>query len=373
MAPYALSRLTRRPPACREAWIGHHRAHAASAWRVSGLESAGVLVVDGAGEREATSLYEGRDGELELIATEPRENSLGLLYRTVSDALGMGWWGEGKTMGLAPYGTVRDEYASILHVSERGYRVDIGRARRLVRGLAEPETPTQKAKDIAATLQHLLERAVVALVHRLRESVGTRDLCLTGGVALNCSANRAVLDEGDVGRLFIQPAAHDAGGALGAALEAAYDAEGTRFPRMTTAFLGPGLDPSETREACRDTGLATEVCSDPAGSVAELLADGRVGAVVNGRSEFGPRALGNRSIVADPRERSMHERVNRIKGREGWRPLAPALPLARAPAFLEEAEASPFMLLNFTIREERRDEVPAVVHVDGTAPDSVPR
>jgi carbamoyltransferase len=206
----------------------------------------------------------------------------------------------------------------------------------------------------------------LALVDELYDRTGLRDLCLAGGVALNCSMNGRILASGRVGGLFVQPAAGDAGCSLGAALLAAAEG-GEPAWRMEHASLGPGTDDDEAERALREAGLVFERVDDPAAAAAELVADGLVVGWAQGRLEFGPRALGNRSILADPRDPDMHRRVNEAKQREQWRPLAPSVLEEEAGEWFELGSPSPFMLLAVPVREERRAEVPAVVHVDGTA------
>ena len=346
--------------------VPHHTAHAASAYYASGFDHAAVLVMDGAGERDSTSLFVGRGRELELMERLPISGSLGLLYDQVTQILGMGQFGEGKTMGLAPYGRYDSDLGPM--TSYRRGRMVINNDRiRAARRLTRHEGKlTEEHKDLAATLQTDLEQAALALADHIYDRTGLRRLCLAGGVTLNCSMNGKLLASEHVREVFIQPAANDAGCSVGAALLVAAE-EGERAWTMAHPYLGPGIDGDEAERVLREEGFDTERVEDPAAVAAELLADGKVIGWIQGALEFGPRALGNRSVLADPRDRAMHTRVNEVKRREQWRPLAPSILTEETGKWFDRNDPSPFMLLTYGVREERRDEVPAIVHVDGTA------
>jgi carbamoyltransferase len=269
-------------------------------------------------------------------------------------------------MGLAAYGTPREELVRMVEVGRHDYRVRLDRVEGLVRRVRYSGEPTRAQQDLAASLQAALERAAIEMADCLHDATGLRDLCLAGGVALNCSMNGALLRTPLVERIYVQPAASDAGTALGAAYQLCWE-EGIQVRPLDTAALGPEYGDEEVDAALEAEGLRSERVDDPAAVAAELVASGEVIGWFQGRMEFGPRALGQRSILADPTDPSMHDRVNRLKRREMWRPLAPSVLLEREADWFEFAAPSPFMNVSLPVREERRAAVPAVTHVDGTA------
>ena len=345
--------------------VRHHLAHASSAYRASGFGKANILVMDGSGEKYSTSLFVG-DGEIEPVKDIAESNSMGILYTFISLVLGLGRFGQGKTMGLAPYGTPRPEYVKMVEVLHHDYNIRMDRVRELARHIRYGGEPTKEHQDIAASLQEALERVAIEMVDCLHETSGYKDLCLAGGVVLNCSMNGVLLRTPMVDRVFVQPAASDAGTTLGAAFQLCYE-EGVQVETMITAALGPSYHDDAIARALADEGLAAEPVDDPASTAAVLIAEGKVIGWYQGRLEFGPRALGQRSILADPTDPDMHDRVNRIKNREMWRPLAPSVLIEHLPEYFESDHPSPFMILTCPVREEKQDEIPAVTHVDGSA------
>ncbi|RME46400.1 MAG: carbamoyl transferase, partial [Deltaproteobacteria bacterium] len=245
-------------------------------------------------------------------------------------------------------------------------------SRRFVEAFGEPRPPggpvTQRDRDLAASLQACLEETVLHLCRHLARRTGASKLCLAGGVALNSQMNARILASGIFEELFILPAAGDPGTALGAALLAAYHVAGVRrsFP-LVTPFLGPAYEKARCRAALSQAGLPFREVADAPAEAARLLAAGKIVGWFQERLEFGPRALGNRSILADPRDPAMKARLNaRIKGREPFRPFAPAILAERVSEFFVRPTLSPYMLLVETIRPEKRGLIPAVVHHDGT-------
>jgi carbamoyltransferase len=348
--------------------VNHHLAHAASAFYPSGFDDAAVVVLDGMGDVSPTTVWEGRGDQLRLgsMVQDPHE-SLGILYRTISLALGFSFMDAGKTMGLAAHGEPREPFLSMLRPAGRGYRIDWD----VVRAIGEQHLGhrgelTDVHRDVAASLQHQLERVGVALARGAMELTGSRRICLAGGVALNCNMNSRILLEAGVDELYVQPGAMDMGCALGAALVAA-QRSGDEPSREFSVYSGPGVDDGEVEAALKRHGLRYEKVEDPAAAAADMLARRHIVGWVQGPMEFGPRALGSRSIVANPDRLATRDRVNQLKKREAWRPLAPAVLEERLQEWMPRAVRSPYMTLTFDFLPEQARRVPAVVHEDGSA------
>ncbi len=382
----------------------HHLSHAASAFFPSPFAEAAVVTLDGVGEWATTTVGVGEGGGLSLLSEIEFPHSLGLLYSAFTFFCGFEVLdGEYKLMGLAPYGeprfvqAIRDELIDLrddgsfrLNLDCFGYLsgdvMTNARFARLFGG--PPRTPeseiTQREKDLARSVQEVTEEAVLRIARHARELTGKRSLCMAGGVALNCVANGRLLGAGVFDDLWIQPAAGDAGGALGAAFAVHHGALGGRrdAPRdeMRGALLGPCFSTGEMKAALDAHRLSYETIDDDhawAERVAALVASEKVVGLFQGRMEFGPRALGNRSIVADPRSPAMQSVLNRkIKRRESFRPFAPSVLEDRAGDWFDLDRASPYML---RVAPVRGDGLPAVTHVDGSArvqtvgPDDNPR
>jgi carbamoyltransferase len=370
-------------------FVNHHLAHAISAYAYSGFADAAVLVIDGRGAWEATSLWHGRNGRLEHKWTIPWPNSLGLYYAQFTHFLGFTPYSdEWKVMGLAPYGEPGISLREFLVPEENPYRV----ASRLLLGeqsapLAAIESRfgprrvpeaelTATHKNLAFAVQDSCEVAMLTLARAATAQTGTRNLCLAGGVALNSKANGRILTSGTVDRIFVQPAAGDDGACLGAVLAPQFDSGGELpLHTMRDAYLGPATSDAEIETALQTYKIRTTHLSDPAATAAELLAEGKILGWFQGRMEFGPRALGGRSILADPRDPEMTAKVNNaVKFRESWRPFAPSMLAECAGEYIELAADSPFMILTAQVRPEKRHVIPAVTHVDGsTRPQTVER
>lgn len=393
----------------------HHESHAASAFYPSPFTRAAFLTADGVGEWATTS-YGTADGSSLRIAAELHfPHSLGLLYSAFTYFCGFRVnSGEYKLMGLAPYGeprfadTIRRELIDLkpdgsfrLNMDYFTYPVGLTmtgkKFERLFDGpRREPEGPfTQREMDLAASVQAVTEEAVLNLARHVHRETGEKNLCLAGGVALNCVANGRLLREGPFDKIWIQPAAGDAGGALGAALMAYYERSGAARlvnpdDDMQGTYLGPGFSPEQIEDVLAREGLPAERLSEDEllGRTADLLAAGQVVGWFQGRAEFGPRALGHRSILADARGRDMQRVVNlKIKFRESFRPFAPSVLDERAPEFFDldpsagsgQGAESPYMLLVAPVhgaetggdgldrRHHTDSPVPAVTHVDGSA------
>ena len=386
----------------------HHQSHAASAFYPSPFREAVVLTMDGVGEWATTSAAVGRGRSLEVIRELHFPHSLGLLYSAFTYYTGFRVnSGEYKVMGLAPYGEPAFAQAildNLIDLKPDGtFRLDLdyfgfctglemtnARFDALFGGpVRAPSEPLAKRHmDLAASVQAVVEEAVLRLTRSLRKETGLPNLCMAGGVALNCVANGKVLRDGRFDGIWIQPAAGDAGGALGAALAVSHglfdeprptaperrssDGAGTggtdateraagptsaRADAMQGAFLGPEFAPDEVRAALDEAGARYQRLEADAliGTTAEALTDGKVVGWFQGRMEFGPRALGARSILADPRRPQMQKTLNlKIKFRESFRPFAPSVLRSDAAAWFEMDEDSPYMLLVADVRPERR-------------------
>lgn len=368
----------------------HHESHAASAFHPSGFDEAAVLTVDGVGEEATTGIWRAKGEAIECIETMAFPHSLGLFYAAMTAWLGFEVNdGEYKVMGLAAYGRDRfaDEVRELLRISSDGsYELalhyfarhtdpELGFSpalERLFGPRRDPGRPwdlstreDRRSADVAASVQRGLEVALVALARRARRRTGASNLCMAGGVALNAVANARILRESGFSRVFVQPAAGDAGGAIGAALIGAKRAGDRVSRRMTTAALGVGLDRDRARRTAEAMGLRSRAID--AAEIAELVARGKIVALASGRMEFGPRALGQRSILADPREPSMRERLNRaVKKREPFRPFAPAVIDDVAERWFDgvDPDMAPFMT---SVARVTGEGLPAITHVDGTA------
>jgi carbamoyltransferase len=354
----------------RARFVRHHVAHAASAGLAAGPPECAVLVCDGRGEQD--SFLGGRysDGQLEILATQPLPHSLGLLYEDLTAHLGfLRSSDEYKVMALASYGQPRflDQIREQVRPVPGGFRtdpMDWGE-------LAPPRPPggelTGAHADLAASVQRRLEEVLLTLAGELHARTGDRVLAMAGGTALNCVANTVLHERGPFEEVWVQPAAGDAGTALGAALQIAAD-KGEPAWSMTGAGLGRGFTDAEVEAALRTARVPFERPPDLAGAVADVLAGDGVVAWFQGRSEYGPRALGHRSLLAHPGRRANLDRLNDVKGREKFRPVAPMVLADRAAGIFSRGPLpSPYMLFVHDVAPDWRDRIPAVVHVDGTA------
>jgi carbamoyltransferase len=369
------------PTRAQTRFVQHHIAHALSTYALSGFKEATVVVIDGRGAWEATSIWHGRDGALEHVQTIQWPNSLGVFYAEFTHYLGFQKNSdEWKVMGLAPYGTPGVNLREFIIPDDSPYWINsrrlLGRSGNDVSGIEEllgprrePESEIdQRCKDLAFAVQDACETAMMQVVRLAIEKTGCRNLCLAGGVALNSKANGKIFASGMVDNIFIQPASADDGVALGAALAPYLETDHcVPVHKMRQAYLGPEYSAEEIARVLQTYKLRHTRLSDPANTGAELLADGKIIGWFQGRAEFGPRALGNRSILADPRDPEMKDKVNNaVKFRESWRPFAPSLPTEAVSDYVEKPCDSPFMILTFQVRDDKRDVIPAVTHLDGS-------
>lgn len=394
----------------------HHLSHAASAFFPSPFESAAVLTMDGVGEWATTSLSIGRGSSLLLQKEIKFPHSLGLLYSAFTYYAGFKVnSGEYKLMGLAPYGNPKYEkliWENLIELKEDGsFRLDMSyfnyctgdtmtseKFHSLFQGPPrQPESPlTQREMDIAASIQKVLELVVLRMVKNIAEETGEKNLCLAGGVALNCVANGKIVQSGYFENVWVQPAAGDAGGALGAALAVHYLmlgqsrqlVDGQDF--MAGSYLGPEFNEQDVTSALKVIGADFAILNqqEMIDTTAEALASGKAVGWMQGRMEFGPRALGNRSILADPRSPDTQKVLNlKVKFRESFRPFAPSILMQDLQEWFALNSKSPYMLINANVSEAKRVEVspqsealfgisklnvprsivPAVTHVDYSA------
>lgn len=406
---------------CKEAelppllFTEHHQAHAASAFFPSPFEKAAVLCMDGVGEWATTSVWLGEGNQLTPLWEMNFPHSLGMLYSAFTYYTGFKVnSGEYKLMGLAPYG--EPKYVDLIldkliDLKEDGtFRMDMqyfnyatgltmtnDRFAALFGGPArQPESPiSQKEMDIARSIQAVTEEIVLRLGRTVHRELGVDHLCLAGGVALNCVSNGRLLREGPFKEIWIQPAAGDAGGAIGCALAAFYAKSGAaRVPEasdsMQGSYLGPRFAADEIRRQLDEYGAVYRELDDTEffDRVSDVLADEKVVGWFQGRMEFGPRALGGRSIIGDPRSRNMQSVMNlKIKYRESFRPFAPSVRAEKVGEWFEQDSASPYMLIVAPVREDKRiamtaeeeklfgidklnvprSQIPAVTHVDYSA------
>ncbi|MBL8863785.1 MAG: carbamoyltransferase [Planctomycetes bacterium] len=376
------------------AYVPHHRAHAASAFFTSGWDEAAILIVDGSGETESTTIWDGRGLDIRRLEKISFPNSLGEFYAAFTEFCGFDIYSqEGKLMGLAAYGgpdpALEQLFARVFRVEPEGYRVDprytidgphsFGYAfsDALVELFGEPRgrngALTDRHRNIAWHAQDLLEKGAIEMAKKAVRLTGKRRLCLSGGVGMNCKMNGAVLLSGVVDDLYVLPASNDAGVALGAAMERArIGGDDPRF-QLRHAYYGPQYDDAQIERDLKVVKAPYERLDVE--KVVDLLTQKNVVGLYTGRNEFGARALGARSILADPRHKDMLDIVNaNVKFREGWRPFAPVILAGHEQDWFVDGRESRYMMKAFQVRPEKAAAIPAVVHVDGTCrPQSITR
>jgi carbamoyltransferase len=370
------------PTKAKMRFVDHHLAHAISAYAYSGFDDAAVVVMDGRGAWEATTIWSGHNGRLQPVLMIPFPDSVGYFYSEFTQFLGFQRNSdEWKVMGLAPYGKPGVDLSPFIDLKTVPYRVHtkqlvsngatpFARMTALLGPARAPESEiAERHKDIAFAVQDACEIAMMNVVRMAVEKTACRNICLAGGVALNSKANGKIAASGLVDRMFVQAAASDDGVALGAALAPYLDHNG-KLPNkpMRHGYWGPAFDDEAIESVLRTYKLRYTRLADPASTAAELLSVGKILGWFQGRMEFGPRALGSRSILADPRDPEMNAKVNNaVKFREWWRPFAPSFKKEAAGEYLESATDSPFMILTAQVRPDKRSQIPSVTHVDGSA------
>lgn len=375
----------------RIAFPEHHQSHAASAFFPSPFQQAAILTVDGVGEWATTTLGVGNGNEVELVKQLKFPNSLGLLYAAFTAFCGFRVnSGEGKLMGLAPYGTpnhvdtIFDQIVDVkpdgsIRLNQNFFNYCAGDSMTsskfdsLFGGPPRlPDSPiTQREKDLAASIQVVTEVILLKMVNYLHELTGMQNLCIAGGVGLNCVANGRIIREGPFKNVWIQPASGDSGGSIGAALLTWYQLLGNDrlTEEMHTPFLGPGTTDEKAKDFFNNVGAVYhehQRNEELFAEVTDRLEAQEIVGWFQGRMEFGPRALGNRSILADPRSNGMQDRLNhKIKFRESFRPFAPVVIAERCQEWFGIDRPSPYMLVAASVNQPTT--VPAITHVDGSA------
>ncbi len=375
-------------------YLDHHRCHMASAFFASPFEQATILVFDGAGEEASTTLAVGSGTRLQILRSIPWPHSLGHFYSTMTGFLGFTMLdGEYKLMGLAPYGKPEhfpfirknmlvtdapgsyrlnhafvDYHAALQGKFPRALREMFGNPRQ------HDSAPfTDRHREIAASTQAAFEDVVQDLARWAFQEGGRQDnLAIAGGCSLNCAANGRLLREGPFDRIYVPPAPHDAGCTVGAALLVYHEVLGhPRQFEMTHAYYGPEYGEAEIGQALQAQGIETQPIADEEALLAktvDLLTSGSVVGWFQGAMEFGPRALGARSFLADPRHESIRDTINaKIKKRELFRPFAPSVKEEAAAEYFHGSQQSPFMTLTLPVHAHQRDRIPAVTHIDGSA------
>lgn len=381
-------------------FVEHHRAHLASAFFASPFEQAAVISIDGFGDFSSVMWGLGRGNRIDVKGSVAFPHSLGLFYTAFTQFLGFPKYGdEYKMMGLSAYGepTFAEQIRKIVHTTGDQCRLNLDYfthhnkgvdmtwyggepvlgqvfSPKVINVFGPPRVPRseiqQRDMDLAASTQAVLEENYFALLHYVQKQTGMRHVCLAGGVALNCVANGMIFERTDFQDVYVQPAAHDAGTSIGAALYVHH--QELKFPRrfeMRHVYYGPEYSDSEILRDLEAVGFTYHKLTQPEliESTVEAIAEGKIVGWFQGRMEFGPRALGNRSILADPRRRDMKEILNsRIKYREPFRPFCPSILAERVGEYFETDYPSPFMLMAYKIKPQKREQIPAVTHGDGT-------
>ncbi|OGW97037.1 MAG: hypothetical protein A2Y04_02510 [Omnitrophica WOR_2 bacterium GWC2_45_7] len=368
-------------------YVDHHLAHAAIGFYPSGFQEAAILSVDGFGEKDCVMFARGRGQRIEPFFRQEFPHSLGCFYLTMTEFLGFTPNSdEWKVMGASSYGRPEVYYETLLSLfkfKEMGFELDlnyfnfynfhrplnysskllelIGPARR------SGEEMTQRHFDIAAATQKVAETVLFRLAAQLYEKAGLDRLCFSGGVAMNSVLNGKIVTHSPFKDVYIPFSPDDSGGSIGAALYVAHHLKGMPRQEWTHNYLGPAYAQEEILGELKKFGLTYEVSPDPAKEAAEALCAGKIIGWFQGALEFGDRALGNRSILADPRKPEMKDAVNiKVKFREEFRPFAPSILEECLEEYFEEARPTPFMEKVFTVKENKREDIPAVVHVDGS-------
>jgi len=390
-AQYVAGMRSLRGPNTQLHFMDHHEAHAASSFLVSPFDDAAILSIDYVGEWNSTWGGAGSGNVIKPAFTKGYTDSLGVVYTALTDYLGfLRASDEYKVMGLASYGEPEyaDEFSRIIQERPGGdYAIDRSwfqchyrpgsrdgyMSKKFIDRFGpkreKPEPVEDRHRNIAASLQHVLEVTALRMVDRLHAETQSDNLCLSGGVALNCAMNGRIARDSAFENFFVQPAAGDDGIAIGAAyqLHRRLNPNATRV-EMKDARLGPEYSNEDIAAFLDLAKIPYERTPNIAESTADLLAEGAIIGWFQGRMEFGPRALGARSIIADPTREDMRDLINKyVKHREEFRPFAPSCLREKAGDYFEGAFDSPFMLFVFNVRSEMRDRIPAVTHVDGTA------
>lgn len=388
-----LQRIGIEPRKIKFVPVEHHLAHASSAYHLSGYKDAAIMSIDGVGEYCTTWFGYGKGGEIHCLKEFYAPDSLGGMYGAVTEFLGFEMLdGEFKVMGMAAYGNAKKfDIRPLIDWDERGFKINTklvncigwrrykrdGQGAFFAQRLVDLWGPARQGDaidepyiHIAAAVQQTLEEIILGLTDSyLGEHIAhTKRLCYAGGVALNVKCNKRLIEFlGEDGELFVQPAASDAGSALGAATYAAHKL-GDAIHAMSSAYLGPGYSNNEIETVLQQRRIQHEKPASITDVVSDLLARGEVVAWFQGRMEFGPRALGNRSILGNPSMKGVSDLINaQIKYRERWRPFCPSILDRAAPEILQSTHPSPYMTFTFDVAEKWKSRIKEIVHIDGTA------
>ena len=377
--PHHLQRRFRGAVSLDKKWlfVNHHIAHAASAYYPSPYEKAAVLTLDGRGEKATTGYFRGDGNLMTELGTVDMPHSLGMLYEKITSYLGfLHSSDEYKVMALASYGkpVYIEKFQSVIHVGEDGdYTIDDFDPEEWWGISRTKDDPFDEIHfDIAHSLQKVLEETVLKLVHWLYTKADSENLCMAGGVALNCVMNAVIRDKGPFKNVWVQPAAGDSGTALGAALWVDVNLNAHRSDTRYTAVMdhvywGPAYTDDEIEKFMIWSKTPYRKLQNVAKETAAILADNKIIAWYQGRMEFGPRSLGSRSILASPIPPEMQTKLNDIKDREDFRPVAPVVLEEDVTDWFVGGDFSPFMLFVYPVREDKAAKIPAVRHTDGTA------
>jgi carbamoyltransferase len=384
--PAAVGEVLGQDVSERWVWVGHEVAHAASAYYASPFADAAVLSIDGIGEHGTGLLAHGRGSELEILQVFPYPHSLGFVWEKLSKFVGLDEYSAPKLMALAAFASdslYHSDLDELMPVGPSGFEVDSESFRFRVEEYGPLEDrfgPRRREGEridfrdaaVASALQHQTEKVLLGLAEQLKQQTGSDNLCLAGGVALNCVAMGRLLNEGPFDGVFVQPLAHDGGGSVGAALWVAHNRAGvTERWTMEDPYLGPSYDDADIEAALEGKPVEVTRVDDPAPEVARAIADGLIVGWFNGPAEVGPRALGARSILGDPRKPGTKELINlKAKHREYFRPFAPSALEEHVHEWFvlqRDSLSERFMSFAVDVQPDKHHLVPAILHVDGTS------
>lgn len=365
--------MTLDPSLSKSIFLDHHLCHASSTFRCSGFDQALILTIDGEGDSVSTTMFIGEFNEIKKIASFPANQSLGHFYTSVTKTLGLGSFGaEGKTMGLSNYGSLDSSIIdkNIIKKTNLGYIINDNYNEILLNYKRYGSDISDEHKNLAATAQYLLEDTIIHLIKLARKEYEFTNVCIAGGVGLNCLTNSKISKLDFVKNVFIQPAANDAGTSIGAALEVFYQKNSINIKSIaiTNVYYGPEYSNDDIKSILEEYKIKYEYIENICDIASDMLVDGKIIGWFQGKMEFGPRALGNRSILANPSIKGINDLINKkIKHRELWRPFAPAILESQGNEYFYDFFPSPFMTFTFNIKENKINDIPAVAHIDGSA------
>jgi len=354
-------------------FLNHHLCHASSAFRCSGFNKSLILTIDGEGDSISTGVFMGDNNEILPITSFPAKQSLGHFYSSVTKTIGLGELGaEGKTMGLSNYGSIDYNFIdkNIIQKTNFGYVLRENYDKILSSYKRYTGEIQDKHKNLAATAQYLIEDTILHIIKLLKKDYDFENVCIAGGVGLNCLTNSKIAELDFIKKVFVQPAANDAGTSLGAALEAYYQKSNieSNLNPITHVYYGPEYSNDEIKAILEECNIKYRYIEDICNVASDMLVSGKIIGWFQEKMEFGPRALGNRSILANPKIKGINDIINeKIKHREKWRPFAPVIMEEYGEEYFCNFFPSPFMTFTFNIQKDKIDQIPAVAHVDGSA------